>query len=264
MTLGWNLQLLAAHEATVLNSWFEKREIHKQTWMHPRSRQWHCIDYCIMRQRDRAKCLDVTVKRGAECNTDHQLLCAKVKVCLKRIHQRKPHVVRKLDVSPLAPTDSESEVREAFQAHVEMKAASGWPSEGAVEEKWAVLKEALLDSATACLPVLTRHNPDWFKECASDLQPSLSKRNKLYVKWLATKKSDDYMHFKQARGAAQRAIRQAKNKWFTAKAEEAEKERFGGKKVWKCIRDLQRGRRGLCPLPVTAIHDENNNPCNSP
>jgi len=145
---------------------------------------------------------------------------------------------------------------------VEAKAASGWPSEGAVEEKWAVLKEALLDSATACLRVLMRHNSEWFKECASDLQPSPSKHNKLYVKWLATKKSDDYMHFKQARGAAQRAIRQAKNKCFTAKAEEAEKEHFGGK-VWKYIRDLQR-RRGLRPLPVTTIHDENNNPCNSP
>ena len=45
------LQLLAAHEATVLNSWFEKRSIHKQTWMHPRSKQWHCIDYCIMCQK---------------------------------------------------------------------------------------------------------------------------------------------------------------------------------------------------------------------
>ena len=159
---------------------------------------------------------------------------------LVRTHYKKPRVLRKLDVSPLAPTDSESEVREAFQADAAAKAASGWPSEGAAEEKWTVLKKAMLDSATTYLHVLTRHNPDWFREHASDLQPYLSKRNKLYVKWLATKKNDDYIHFKQARGAAQRAIRQAKNKWFTAKAEEAEKERFGGKKVWRYIRDLQR------------------------
>lgn len=34
-----------------------------------------------MKQKDNRKrmCLDVSVKRGAECNTDRQLLCATVK-----------------------------------------------------------------------------------------------------------------------------------------------------------------------------------------
>ena len=31
-----------------------------------------------MLQRDRSRCLDAAVKRGAECNTDHHLLCVKM------------------------------------------------------------------------------------------------------------------------------------------------------------------------------------------
>ena len=27
------------------NTWFEKKDIHKQLWQHPRSRQWSSIDY---------------------------------------------------------------------------------------------------------------------------------------------------------------------------------------------------------------------------
>ena len=42
-------------------------------------------------------------------------------------------------------------------------------------------------------------------------------------------------------------MRAAKNAWFTSKAEEVQRSRFGGKKVWKCIRDMQYGRHELVP-----------------
>ena len=41
------------------------------------------------------------------------------------------------------------------------------------------------------------------------------------------------------------------------KAERAQKEWFGGKKVWICIRDMQCGRRGLLPSVSVSIKDEN-------
>ena len=55
-----------------------------------------------------------------------------------------------------------------------------------------------------------------------------------------------------------------KNTWFQSKAEEAEREHFGGKRVWKCIRDMQHGCRGLMPSRVVTIVDENGEPCSSP
>ncbi len=56
------LSFLATNKATVCNSWFKKRDIQKQTWQHPR--KWHCIDYVIMRQTHRRRCLDVSVMQG--------------------------------------------------------------------------------------------------------------------------------------------------------------------------------------------------------
>lgn len=47
-----------------------------------------------------------------------------------------------------------------------------------------------------------------------------------------------HLSFKQVQGEATQAICRAKNKWFQAKAEEAEKELFGGKKLWQCIRSM--------------------------
>jgi len=66
-------------------------------------------------------------------------------------------------------------------------------------------------------------------------------------KWLASANRDDLTNFRQARSRARLAIRTAKNTWFQQHAELVEKEKLGGKIVWKCIRDMQRGRRGHVP-----------------
>ena len=56
-------------------------------------------------------------------------------------------------------------------------------------------------------------------------------------------------------------MRVAKDAWFQRKASEAERGRNGGKVVWQCIRDIQRGRRGLVPVRSAVVQDENGNSC---
>ena len=63
------------------------------------------------------------------------------------------------------------------------------------------------------------------------LEPLFYKRNQQYLKWLGSGSSSDKVKFSKARSEARRAVRDAKNRWFMDKAEEAQKVRFGGKKV---------------------------------
>ena len=63
------------------------------------------------------------------------------------------------------------------------------------------------------------------------------------------------------RSDVRRAIRDAKNTWFQSKAADAQRGRHGGKLVWKCIRDIQRGRRGIAPVRSMAVKDEEGNMC---
>ena len=92
------LSFLSTNQASVCNTWFD---IHKQTWQHLKSCRWHCIDYVIMRKRNRRKCLDVSVMRGADCNTDHRMLRAKIVVGGKKLFRRRVVAVRRLDVAKL-------------------------------------------------------------------------------------------------------------------------------------------------------------------
>ena len=55
-------------------------------------------------------------------------------------------------------------------------------------------------------------------------------RNKAYSKWLGAGKQKDLHKSKEARCNARRAVRRAMNIWFQEKAEQTERERFGGKK----------------------------------
>ena len=67
---------------------------------------------------------------------------------------------------------------------------------------------------------------------------------------------EDLSNFRQAKSTVRRAIRKAKNDWSQEKASEVERERFRGKKVWKAIREIQRGCRGLLPCRTAVIDDE--------
>lgn len=55
------LSSLSTNEATVCKSWFSKRDISKQTWQHPKSKHWHCIDCVMMMKAHRRRCLYVAV-----------------------------------------------------------------------------------------------------------------------------------------------------------------------------------------------------------
>ena len=74
----------------------------------------------------------------------------------------------------------------------------------------------------------------------------------------------DKRKFAEAKCIARRAVRDEKNQWFQAKAAEASGGRNGGKVVWKCIKDIQKSRRGLIPVHVTVMKDEEGNLCTTP
>ena len=59
-------------------------------------------------------------------------------------------------------------------------------------------------------------------------------------------------------------MRAAKNDWFVKKALEAERGRKSRKLVWKCIRDLPRGRRGMVPTKSATVKNEDGNICRTP
>ena len=70
---------------------FQQRNQCRTTWMHPKSKHWHLLDYVIVCRSDRH---DVHLTRGmhgAECWTDHCLVCAYIQPNIRPpIHEQQP------------------------------------------------------------------------------------------------------------------------------------------------------------------------------
>ena len=82
------------------------------------------------------------------------MLCVKIKMRRCRHHQRKTPKQQKFNVSLLArgrdraDEGTKPSKRAVFKEQAATRTAAEWPLEGTVEEKWAVMKRALTDTAT--------------------------------------------------------------------------------------------------------------------
>ena len=219
------LGFLITHQATACNTWFQKKDIHLAIWQHPKSKSWFCIDYIVMRQKDRKLCVDAAVKRGAECNTEHQFLCAELRMAWKCCKPKPQKEVRRFDASGLRRVSRTGggEVRSQRQEYVEgvvERAREEWPDEGTVEEKWRAMRTALVDTAGETLGKAKRSQPDWFLDADDTIRPFLQTRNAAYTKWLATGDRQELVKFREARGRARLEVRKAKDDWFRKKAQD--------------------------------------------
>ena len=60
------LEFCAINNLSIMNTWFQKKEIHQGTWTHPATKRCHTIDFVLMRAGQRVQCKDVRAMRGGE------------------------------------------------------------------------------------------------------------------------------------------------------------------------------------------------------
>ena len=139
---GAELLSCALNELTIMNTHFKKKNIHKFTWQHPGSKQWHCIDYVIMRQKQRRLCRDVGVVCCANCWTDHKLLCARISMKVPR----KPSA-SKIRSRFAVCSLKDSKVCEKYSSAVLREVSHDWNREASGERKWKAIKVGMCKAA---------------------------------------------------------------------------------------------------------------------
>ncbi|CAF3953827.1 unnamed protein product [Rotaria sp. Silwood1] len=73
---------IGKQDQNVTNTFFPHKAVHQDTWMHPKTKQWHMLDYILVNRKFRSSVQDVLVHRGATggIGTVHHLLRAKVRL----------------------------------------------------------------------------------------------------------------------------------------------------------------------------------------
>ncbi len=97
----------------------------------------------MMREKDRRRCVDVEVKCGAECHTDHQLLHAKLLMARQWFKKGKKMTSKQYAVSYLSNARTGEEMKLLFARTAAAMVKSKWNEDDPVEEKWQNVKTAL-------------------------------------------------------------------------------------------------------------------------
>ena len=137
------LTLCATHGLAILGSWFQRRNIHRFTWISNDGRTTKEIDHIIT--RDRSQFTSCRVYRSAECsaNTDHRLLVAKMRIMLSFKQKAAPSSI-KYNIDQLIKNPATTQ---EFALTVTNKFEVLSSFQGSVEEEWSFVSSALRESA---------------------------------------------------------------------------------------------------------------------
>ena len=154
------LALYSKFEVIVTNTLFKQKDERKTSWMHPRSRHWHMIDFIVTRCRDKMDIHSTRAMRGANCWTDHKMLMSKVAFRTRQKHNRqgtsKP---TKLNTAKLNTISH----RESFEQEMD-SALTQWEEKenSTPDEEWAALQQVVCNTAKTYLGKPERKHQDWF------------------------------------------------------------------------------------------------------
>ena len=254
------LELCATNNLTIMNTWFQKKDLHLGTWMHPATKRHHMIDFVVMRTSQRSLCSDVQVMRGANCWSDHHMLRAKLTL---KLNQPKPSKRRPIPFAIHRFGDHRT--RELFSDSLTstlIKSPTD-PSEQS-STKWNTLKTCILETAKETIGRERKSQPDWFLESAPAITPLIEAKNRAYERLLQSNSPANRQEFRQQQRRVKNAINNAKDEWIRKVALEGEGTNRDGKTRWKCIRKLQTLHRGRRPVQTTSVLKENGELANDP
>ena len=210
------LAFCSEYQLVITNTVFKHKSHHQTTWMHPRSKHWHLLDYVITRQNNQNDVLDTRAMRGADCATDHVMVRSKIAFALKKAKMKtRGNAVPKLNLGKLRIDDVLQEFQEQMDKSMDYKDDENMN----LEERWAKLKTSAYNVANEILGKPERKHQDWFDGDDVELNNLLEERDKAKAKELQRKTRSNTAKLAQARSKLQKYTREKKSEWWETKAE---------------------------------------------
>ncbi|BHF60457.1 hypothetical protein SprV_0100342200 [Sparganum proliferum] len=235
------LRTCAEHRLILTNTFFCLPEREKATWRHPRSRQWHLLDYALVRRRDQRDVLVTKAIAGADGRTDYRLVISKMRIRLQP--RRRPKGKRppgKLNIALLSlPAHHLRFSNELAQrldnlpiAAVATTEAVDVAAENAsVENRWCQLRDTIQSTALAVLGRARRQHQDWFDDNAAVISNLLAEKNRLHKAYVDHPTDDNKAAFYRSRCHLQQRLREMQDAWTARKAEEIQG--YADRNEWK-------------------------------
>nr|VZI07399.1 unnamed protein product [Spirometra erinaceieuropaei] len=224
------LRTCAEHRLILTNTFFCLPEREKATWRHPRSRQWHLLDYVLVRKRDQRDELMTKAIAGVDGWTDHRLVISKMRIRLQP--RRRPQ--GKLNVALLSlhahHLHFSNELAQRLD-NLPIAADAAAAESASVENRWCQLRDTVQSTAVAVLGRAPRQHQDWFDDNDAAIRNLLAEKNRLHKAYLDNPTDATKAAFYRSRRQLQQRLREMQDAWTARKAEEIQG--YADRNEWK-------------------------------
>ena len=208
------LELCSFHELCVTNSFFRTKPQHKFSWQHPRSKHWHQLDLILTRRAAIKNVLLTRSYHSADCDTDHSLVCCKIRLTPKRFHRAKKQGSPRIDVSKMSRPYFAQKFAEAFESEYDANLQDKAPPTSATE-KWEKLRDAIHRTALATFGKKTSKSHDWFQAKAAEMTPVIEAKRAAFKEYKRLPNERNLNILRSARSKTQNTARRCANEYWT-------------------------------------------------
>ena len=206
------LSLCSQHNLTITNTLFRLKTKYKTSWMHPRSKRWHLLDYVIVRRSQVSEVFVTRAMRGASCWTDHRLIVSKMRLKIRPRFKGTAKKPAKINLAALYSSKPKQDFRERVSSLVQ---ETGTFDSDNLNEKWDTFSARLLEEATQVLGTAPRKHRDWFDENNQEIQSLLEKKNQAHTDCLRNPSSAILrQRFAKLRSTTQKSLRKIEDNWW--------------------------------------------------
>ena len=161
------LSLCSTYQLVITNTLFQQKTKYKTTWMHPRSKHWHQIDFIIIRQRDISDVRHTRVMRGDSVSvfSDHRLVRSKLSLSVKKtVSHQSCQRFRKLNISQLNDPSTSLRLKNELTTKLQELYIPSYDSASNLDALWSSLHSVVHNGSYELLGKPNRKHQDWFDQ----------------------------------------------------------------------------------------------------
>ena len=202
------LEFCCYHKLCVTNTFFQIKACHKVSWRHPRSKHWHQLDMILTRRASINSVCSARAFHSADCDTDHSLIVAKVKLWPKRLHHPKKKGQPRINTCKTAYPDRNQE----FIVRLEDTVYS--EEEQNVEDRWNSLRNTIYSAAILTYGKNEHKNADWFEANITEMEPVINAKRIALINYKIDPSQRNLQALRAARSKAQQTARRCANDYW--------------------------------------------------